>query len=449
MLQYLRNKALLLTGIPLADGMPTYRLHDLFHDLACNLLTAPSKPKRPGNLAGLGLNLADAHAGLLEKYQQKTKNNLWHSLPDDGYIHQHLVWHLEKTGQVEKIHQLLREESATGNNSWYEVREKLGQTAGYITDISRAWELAKANWTESILPHIISLQCRYALITASLNSLAANVPAELLVALVKNNFWTPEQGLAYALQNPNPNQKINSLTELVAYLPPNLQDLALRKGLSTARAIQSDSDRANFLIALANKLTPKFLPEALFAARTIQSEEYRANFLIALADKLTPELLPEALEAALAILNEKYRANALSALADKLPPELLPEALEAALAILNEKYRADALSALADKLPPELLPEALEAARAIQDEKYRADALSALADKLPPELLPEALEAAREIQSKTSRADALIVLTDKLPELLPEALEAARAIQDEKYRADALSALADKLPPEL
>ena len=226
-LQYLSDKALLLPGVSV-NGIPSYRLHDLFHDLACNLLTAPSTPKRSGDLAGLGFQLADAHAALLEKYRQKTENNLWHSLPDDGYIHQHLVWHLEKTGQFEKIHQLLREESATGNNSWYEVREKLGQTAGYITDISRAWELAEANWTESTLPHVISLQCRYALITVSLNSLAANVPTELLVALVRNNLWTFAQGLAYALQNLNLNQKINSLTELINYLPPSLQNLALQ-----------------------------------------------------------------------------------------------------------------------------------------------------------------------------------------------------------------------------
>ncbi|MEH1838428.1 MAG: NB-ARC domain-containing protein, partial [Nostoc sp.] len=444
MLQYLRNKALLLTGVPLADGMPTYRLHDLFHDLACNLLTAPSQPKRPGDLAGLGLNLADVHAGLLEKYRQKTQNGLWHTLLDDGYIHQYLVWHLEKAGQLEEIHTLLREESATGNNGWYEVREQLAQTGGYITDISRAWELAEANRTESTL----SLQCRYALITASMNSLAANLPANLLLALVKNKIWTPEQGLAYALQKPEPQEKIDSLTKLVNYLTPNLQELALQKALAAARAIESEYYRANALSALAEKLPPELLQKALAAARAIQSEDYRANALSALAEKL-PEVLPEALAAARAIESEYYRANALSALAEKLP-EVLPEALAAARAIESEYSRADALSALAEKLPPELLPEALAAARAIESEYYRANALSALAEKLPPEFLPEALAAARAIQSEYYRADALSALAEKLPpEFLPEALAAARAIESEYYRADALSALAEKLPPEV
>ncbi|MGF1977678.1 MAG: NB-ARC domain-containing protein, partial [Nostoc sp. CmiSLP01] len=327
MLQYLRNKALLLTGVLLADGMPTYRLHDLFHDLACNLLTAPSQPKRPGDLAGLGLNLADVHAVFLNKYRQKTQNGLWHTLLDDGYIHQHLVWHLEKAGQVEEIHQLLREESATGSNGWYEAREQLAQTGGYITDISRAWELAEANRTESTL----SLQCRYALITASMNSLAANLPANLLVALVKNKILTPEQGLAYALQKPEPQEKIDSLTELVNYLTPNLQELALQKALAAARAIQDEYFRAYALSALAEKLPPELLPEALAAARAIQDEYSRAKALSALADKL-PDILPEALAAARAIQDEYFRAYALSALAEKLP-DILPEALAAARAI--------------------------------------------------------------------------------------------------------------------
>ncbi|MBP5974520.1 hypothetical protein HW132_17735 [Brasilonema sp. CT11] len=444
-LQYLRNKALLLTGVPLADNTPTYRLHDLFHDLARNLLTAAPQPTRTGDLPGLGFNLVDAHAEFLKKYRQKIQNNLWHTLPDDGYIHQRLVWHLEKAGQVEKIHSLLREESATGNNGWYEAREKLGQTAGYITDISRAWELAEKNWKISTLSQVVSLQCRYGLITASLNSLAANIPVELLLALVKNNFWTGEQGLAYALQNPKPEQKVQALAELVNYLPPNLEKLALSEALAAAREIQKEYYRANVLRALAEKL-PEVLPEALAAAREIQSESSRANVLRALAEKL-PEVLPEALAAAREIQSESSRANVLRALAEKLP-EVLPEALAAAKSIQSEYHRANTLSALAEKLP-EVLPEALAAAKSIQPEYYRADVLRALAEKLPRELLPEALAAAREIQSEYHRARALSALAEKLPEVLPEPLAAAREIQDESSRAHVLNVLAEKLPREL
>ena len=46
-LRSLRDKALLLPGTPQPNGTPTYRLHDLLHDLARRLLTAPSGPTRP------------------------------------------------------------------------------------------------------------------------------------------------------------------------------------------------------------------------------------------------------------------------------------------------------------------------------------------------------------------------------------------------------------------
>ncbi|MBN3963617.1 NB-ARC domain-containing protein [Nostoc sp. NMS8] len=446
MLQYLRNKALLLTGIPLADGMPTYRLHDLFHDLACNLLTAPSEPKRRGDLAGLGLNLADVHAAFLKKYRQKTQNGLWHTLLDDGYIHQYLVWHLEKAGQVEEIHTLLREESATGSNGWFEVREQLGETGGYITDISRAWELAETNWTEATLSQVVGLQCCYALITASLNSLAANVPVELLVALVKNNFWNAEQGLAYALQNPEPKQKVKALAELVNYLPPNLKKLMLSEALSAARLIQDEEDFADALRALAEQL-PEVLPEALTATCLIENEYSLAKALSALAEKLPPELLPEALAAARSIQDEYSRASALSSLAEKLP-EVFPEALAAARSIQNEYSFVSILSTLAEKLPPKLLPEALAAARSIQNEYSLGSILSTLAKKLP-KALPEALATARSIQDEYSRANALSILAEQLPEVLPEALTATCLIENEYSFAKALSALAEKLPPEL
>ncbi|MEH2212425.1 NB-ARC domain-containing protein, partial [Nostoc sp.] len=299
-LELLWNDALLQSDSPVFVGgveWKGYRIHDLLHDVArARLIKSPP--------TGMGLNLLDAHSQLLERYPGKTQKNLWHTLANDGYIHQNLVWHLEKAQRVEEIHSLLREESQTTSNGWFEAREKLGQAGGYITDISRAWELAEANWNELILPQVVGLQCRYALISASLNSLAANIPVNLLLALVKNNKLTPERGLAYALQNPMPQEKINSLTQLVNYLPPNLQELALQKALAAATAIQDEWSRAYALSALADKLPPELLPQALAAATAIQDESNRAYALSALADKLPPELLPQALAAATAIQDE-------------------------------------------------------------------------------------------------------------------------------------------------
>ena len=483
-LRYFQKKALLLPGVPLMDGTPTYRLHDLFHDLARNLLTAPTNPKRRGNLAGLGITLPVAHATFLEKYRNLTHKKLWHTLPSDGYIHQHLVWHLEKAEKIEEIHKLLAEESETGGNGWYEACDRLGQTANFVTDVARAWELAEASWTETTLPQVVGLQCRYALMITSLNSLTANIPIELLIALVQKNVWTPEQALAYIEQSSNPENKVSLLTQLVNHLPPNFKTLAFSKALAVARGIQDEKKRAKVLFILAEELPvdflrdveaearkiqdevlrgfiliflvsklPKLLPEAqAFLQKILQYQEECAEVLILLAPELSPELLIEVLPAARQVKNKEKRAEVLILLAPKLP-ELLPEAVAAIREIKNEEKRADTLSKLAEGLTPELLTEVLVAAirtaiRKIQDEEKRADILSKLAEKLP-ELLPEVLAAAKEIPDESNRAYALFKLADKLPELYPEVLAAAKKIPDESDRAIFLRDLAKELPLEL
>ena len=245
-LRYFGSKALLLPGV-LMNGVPTYRLHDLFHDLARNLLEAPIQPSRTGDLPGLGISFNDAHAKFLEKYQKKTKNGLWHTLPQDGYIQENLVWHLEKANHIEEIHRLLQEETLDRDknriNAWYEVRDKLGQVAGYLTDVVRAWELIEANWDEASLPSVVGLQCRYALIIGSINAFAAIYPEKLFFVLIKKNVWTPEEGLFYALRVPEPNQKARRLIALTDYLPENLKAKALEEVKATE---YSSQDELNF-----------------------------------------------------------------------------------------------------------------------------------------------------------------------------------------------------------
>ena len=314
-LKYLHSKALLLSGVPLADGTPTYRLHDLFHDLACNLLTAPVKPKRRGNLPGLGITLPDAHATFLEKYRNLTDNNLWHTFPNDGYIHQRLVWHLEKAQKQQEIHKLLAEDSETGKNGWYEACEKLGQTANFVTDVARAWQLAEDSLSETNQPQVIGLQCRYALITASLNSLAAKLPVKLLIALVKKNKWTPEQGLAYALQNPEPEQKVDSIIKLLNFLPTSLEKLALSEALAATKEIKHELYRAYALSCLAEK-QPDLSAQALAAAKGIKDEYYSDAALKTLADKLPEEKKKtEAISTALEI--EQYTSKEIINITEK------------------------------------------------------------------------------------------------------------------------------------
>ncbi len=465
-LRYLRSKALLLTGVS-SELLTSYRVHDLLHDLARNLILASPHPETDYQLPGLGLSMAEAHQQLLQRYQKQIKRSPltplekggkevevplskgdlggsnWHSLEDDGYIYNHLLWHLEKAGQIAQIHLLLREETAEGHNGWYSQCEREGKTAIFIKDVSRAWQLAEEHFIENP-SQSIALQVRYALITTSLNSLATNIPPELIAALIKHEIWTPAQGLVYVRQSQDSSKQAEGLEKITPYLPPTL----LPEALEIARGIGSENYRAEALIGLAPHLPESLLPEALEVARGIGNEYYRAGALTGLAPHLPESLLPEALEVARGIGNEYCRAGALTGLAPHLPESSLPEAL-VARGIGNEYYRAGALTGLAPHLPESLLPEALEIARGIGDENSRAWALTGLAPHLP-EVLPEALEVARGIGNEYYRAEALIGLAPHLPEsLLPEALEIARGIGSEDSRAWALIGLAPHLPESL
>ena len=438
-LELLWNDALLLPGSQIRVKecvYKSYRIHDLLHDVACRRLTAAL----PG---GLGLTLVAAHRAWLERYQANTAQGQWHTLPDDGYIHAHLSWHLEQAQQLDRLHQLLQETTSAGRNGWYEACDQLGQTANFVTDVARAWQVAEQQY-EQDPAQSIALQLRYALIRTTLNSLAKNIPAELMAALVEKRVWFPAQALTYAQQAQESSKRAAILQALAPHLPASLLPVALE----VARSIQAESSRAEALRGLAPYLTAELLPEALAVARLFRDGSSRAKALIGLAPYL-PEVIPEALAVARSIQDESSRASALIGLAQYLPAELLPEALAVARSIQDRSSRASALIGLAQYLPAELLPETLGVARSFRDEYSRASALRGLAQYLPAELLPEALAVARSFQDESSRASALIGLAPHLPEVIPEALAVARSIQDESSRASALIGLAQYLPAGL
>ncbi|NCQ98303.1 MAG: trypsin-like serine protease, partial [Microcystis aeruginosa L211-101] len=478
-LRYLRGKALLLTGVS-SEQLANYRVHDLLHDLARNLLQASPHPETVYQLPGLGLSITEAHQQLLSRYQKQIKRSPlaplekggkeeevplskgdlggsnWHTLADDGYIYNQLLWHLEKAGQIAQIHLLLREETAEGHNGWYSQCEREGKTAIFIKDVSRAWQLAEGHFIEN-KSESLGLQVRYALIITSLNSLAGNIPPELIAALVKHEIWTPAQGLAYVRQNQDDGKQAEGLKAIIPYLPPTL----LPEAIEVARAIRDEKYRATALTGLAPYL-PEILPEALATAREIRDEYYRAEALTGLAPYLPENLLPEALATARAIGNEYSRAKALTGLAPYLP-EILPEALATARAIGDQKYRAEALTELAPYLPENLVPEALatareidvyslaealESAKVFQSDYTKALALQVLAFHVP-EILPKALEASRAIRNDYNRVEALRELIPLLPEVLPEVFAFTRALEDEFERARALGRLASHLPENL
>src|SRR5260370_42035164 len=92
----------------------------------------------------------------------------------------------------------------------------------------------------------IGRQCRYALIVASIKSLAGNIPATLLAAVVKQGVWTPAQGLASARRISDE----GSRAKAQAGLAPHLSVPLLQDALEAARAIGNDGGRAEALTGM-------------------------------------------------------------------------------------------------------------------------------------------------------------------------------------------------------
>jgi hypothetical protein len=281
----LRNRSFLTDGVTTIAEEATYRVHDLMHDMARSLieegiLSAEAVPP-----------LELAHRQFLERYRERASNHRWDGLPNDGYIHRHLTWHLEQANWADELHALMSMSDAQGRNAWFEACDRLGQPAIFVDDVARGWKIAERGYEGDQAGSIV-LQCRYALITATLNSLVENLPIDMMAEFVKHSFWTVEQAWAYVEQMQDEQKILEAIQALAPYLSKSLFQAVLK----VAREIKDEDIRACALSVLA-KIDLTYFEEALQATREIKNEYSRAEVLSALA-KIDSTYFEEALEAA-------------------------------------------------------------------------------------------------------------------------------------------------------
>ncbi|MGO9464665.1 MAG: NB-ARC domain-containing protein [Isosphaeraceae bacterium] len=448
-LRLFRSKSLLLAGVPRENGTPTYRLHDLIHDLARRLLTYPMTSADAKHPYVLGIPLKQANGMLIDRYRSQLEGRPWHALSDDSYIHSHLAWHFEQAGAAEALFALLGEETAEGRNGWYQARDRMGQLAGYLEDVARAWRLAETLYATSRDPVALGLQYRFALIRSTFNSLAGNIRPCLLAELVRRGVWPPSQGLASAQQVPNAPRRAAALASVAPHLPTSL----LREALSTVKAFHDDSARSHTLIGLAPYVPLSLVAEAIALTHSIQSPSYRAKTLAPFAARMAELGYPdEALSIADMIDIDEDIACALIGLSRHISPSRLRDAFARVSSIKEEGDRASAIVGIAPRLDPTFLEVALALARGIGNRGYRARALAGLALAITEpdrnSVLLEGLTAARQITSEENRTAVLTWLATYLPASLSEQLLTASAyIQDEGRRARVLAAYAVLAPP--
>jgi hypothetical protein len=394
------------------------------------------------------LTLSEAHARLLERYRSQVQDGLWHTLPDDGYIHDHLTWHMLQAGWEDGIHALLREETPGGRNGWHQARVASSGTAGYLADVALAWQLADRRSAPG-------LQCRYALITASVNTLAGHIPPILLAALVESGIWSPAQALDYIPGIPDAEQRAEARRTLFPSLPEPL----LPAALAHVRQIEDEYARADALGTLIPHLPESLLPEALVAAQEMADEGWRAQALSELVPRLSEPLQEQvalqALAAAAGPGIPLVRTQTLVRVAAYLPEprnvQVQIGALDALLTTMGDHSLAFGLASLAPYLLEPVLGWAWATTRGITDAVLRSAVIQGLAAHLPEPLLPELLAAVREIGDKWKRVQALAPLIPRLHEperaqVVAEALAAAREYPIEEFCGWDLMLLIPSLP---
>jgi NB-ARC domain/SEFIR domain len=397
--------------------------------------------------------LRDLHARLAEIIMNDW-GGLIHDIPgllDTSVQHHellygtlHLVTHLNEAGQHGDIHHLLALNSSVTTvpsrasqveNAWYVAHERIGQMASYVGDVGIALHIAKTSSDEAgkngKVAASIGLEVRYALIIASIASIAASIPPQLLTALVKSHHWTTEQGLAYARQVHSDEVKARTLAQLLSYL-------------NSVTPANSDQPRASIATSSGE------------AGTTGTNASSREN-----AEAWVMETAAEALVVACGIEDPSSRAKSLSALAPQLcevdRAGAVSEAWDAVCAIPSGHSRARALAVLAteNRLPEILHGQVLTAARAVRDPSSRASILTALVSQFHgryhTEAIREAQSAIAEIDQPEARAAALTTLIPHLRKprrtaAATEAWDTIRIIPRGYSRAKALVALAAQLP---
>ncbi|MFC3890360.1 DUF4062 domain-containing protein [Lentzea rhizosphaerae] len=235
---------------------------------------------------------------------------------DDGYGLRNLVVHLEEAGRQADVHRLLSLENSE-SNVWFTVHDQHGALVEYRYDISRAWRLAADVVDREIheggTSKAVAREIACALMSASVESLIANITPALLRALVEGRVWRPRQAIG----------RIRAVGSRQTRL--DLLGALLQARYPSGRPCLSEEDAAG-------------LWDVAFPLRTGRAHEVAGQLLPRLpADRRTAivrELLPLALDP-----GSPGQSLMCAVLAGALDDEQLDRCVTAALAIENPQQR--------------------------------------------------------------------------------------------------------------
>ena len=113
----------------------------------------------------LGKRLVERHNTLLLAYNPDKRR--WHDIIDDGYLYNHLVYHLEAADRLDDIHTLFQDKH------WSEQRRN---PLGLLSDFERAQQIVAESDTE--------LRLRYSIFRSAIDETFSSIPASAVIVFI-------------------------------------------------------------------------------------------------------------------------------------------------------------------------------------------------------------------------------------------------------------------------
>lgn len=202
------------------------------------------------------------------------------------YEMRHAVSHLSHACRTDAILALLLMETTDGKNAWYAAKSALADEQGYVADIRLAMRSACSNsWREMAENRPLQSvgdEITYALMLASINSLATQLPWELVIAAVRHGIWTERQAIAYATAISNRRRKVTIMAALGDVVSDQERDTVIRGAIDTALGEPDDVNRFDHFVIILERakehlelVLPLVVPHAMRALSGIPVEPFQ------------------------------------------------------------------------------------------------------------------------------------------------------------------------------
>lgn len=166
------------------------------------------------------------------------------------------------------------------NSKWRKAWEAFeGLSSGFLGDVERVWKSAERANLAALskgekAPHL-DIEVKCAFYRANINNLRDLLNRTLLTEGVRNEVFLVAQGLTYAKQLLEPEQRVLTLIDLFFLVSESQKQELLQDILAMIHWIESESARSEMLIGLGPALSGQYLREALRMAQKLPDPVFR------------------------------------------------------------------------------------------------------------------------------------------------------------------------------